>query len=56
VGPLLPLGGVLLVHDFPPEFTTEADWEQGLAPFGLTRHYRDVQEVFTSCLAVFARV
>jgi hypothetical protein len=53
VGPNLARGGVLLVHDFPPEFTRAADWDLALAPFGLRRRYAAVQQWFGSTLAVF---
>jgi hypothetical protein len=44
---------VILVHDFPPEFTTEQQWHDVLAPFGIVRRYSELQGAFESCLAVF---
>jgi len=51
--PNLQPGGVILVHDFPPEYTTEEMWEEALRPFGIVRRYREIQSAYSSCLAVF---
>lgn len=53
VAPNLRRDAVILVHDFPPEFTTEAMWHERLAPFGIVRQYSQLQGAFDSCLAVF---
>jgi hypothetical protein len=42
-GPNLPRGAVLMVHDFPPEYTTVKMWDEALAPLGIFRRYDNVQ-------------
>ena len=47
-------GAVLLVHDFPYE-ATEEEFERTLAPLGINRILKDVQNAIGTDLAVFQK-
>jgi hypothetical protein len=53
VAPNLRRDAVILVHDFPPEFTTQEIWEDSLSTMGIVRRYSQIQHSFRSCLATF---